>query len=266
MQLAEAPHALRTLAGLGAIKPHEGLAVLQAAVGAHAAALAAPVITASPLVWATLRRLQPSPLFGERGQAPANQAAAPPSAPVEALLPGTAEEAPAIGAVPQLKADVEARVLAVVAGVLGASVDPQASLMEVRQAPAHTSAGAAYARTGSLPSLPPLPCSSPPLCARALFAVWPRLAGFGGAAQLAGLCIPGGAARHTGVRLPHCGCHLGAHLGPPASSVCSACCQAAPAGAGGAAGCSYSTPAPVRPPAQPSCQAAQRSGRGGGGC
>ena len=131
------------LAGLGAIQPHEGLALLLSTLNACGSALTtAPVLAASPLLWRTLCRLQPSPLFTEFAAPASNElsyqsaaASLPqPRLPHSASV-GAATPAAVVAAAEELAAQVEARVLAVVAGVLGTSVDPQASLMEVRSPP-----------------------------------------------------------------------------------------------------------------------------------
>ena len=110
--------------------PEQGLAVLLAAMSSTTrGAPVAPVLVASPLLWGALQRLQPAPLLAEF--------AAPPAAPATDEGGGSAAQTSAArcqqgAADSQGPAEVLERVLVTVAAVLGAPVEAQATLMEVR--------------------------------------------------------------------------------------------------------------------------------------
>ena len=114
--------------GLGAVHPGQGLAVLADCL--HRLCQAAPVLAASPLHWRELLYQQPCPVFSD----------------FEALAGAAAWNDPgATSAIKRMRttapagdrsAQVAPRVLAIVAEVLGAAVEANCSLMEVRALPA----------------------------------------------------------------------------------------------------------------------------------
>lgn len=130
-------------AGLGAIQPEQGLATLLAAL--HGGWQQRPVLTASPLVWPTLLRLQASAAF--EGFA-ALAAPAPAAEGPQAAQGSRGRAAATVGSAPQAPAanrlaEVQVKLLAITAEVLGSAVDPAQSLMEVRSRRAARSASEA---------------------------------------------------------------------------------------------------------------------------
>ena len=116
------PTALALPAGLGAIQPEQGLAVLLAALYGNAGSA---VVTASPLYWGNLLQQQPQQAgsvfasFSALAHAPAHAA--------PAWAGPVAAAAPAV----DRAAEVQARILGIAAEVIGAAIDPTQSLMEV---------------------------------------------------------------------------------------------------------------------------------------
>lgn len=111
-------HAIRS-AGLGAIQPAQGLAVLLTVL--HGGSQS-PVLTASPLYWGTLLRVQPSPVFDGFGHNPDDL-------PYD-HQPGSTPASEQLRPAPS-QGDVLARVLSIAAAVLGAAVDADQAFMEV---------------------------------------------------------------------------------------------------------------------------------------
>jgi acyl carrier protein/NADP-dependent 3-hydroxy acid dehydrogenase YdfG len=105
--------------GLGAVQPAQGLAVLAATLSASGAAQGVPTLAASPLCWANIARGQPhqAGIYDEFVAAPA-------------AAPAVQSSAAVVPEVSTAAAAVEARVLSVIALVVGAAVELRQPLME----------------------------------------------------------------------------------------------------------------------------------------
>lgn len=122
-------------AGLGAIKPTQGLAVMHAALSSDRHLAAAPtMLLASPLRWAALLRDRSSAAFAGFAGPPVAQTPAAPAAQVGP--PPSGESLPVRRALWAAEADrqaeVQSKVLAAASELLGSAIGADQSFMEVR--------------------------------------------------------------------------------------------------------------------------------------